>query len=83
MSGLTRLTFEGARAYANGLEERYRDQGLHIMLSIGNRGVIVSAGARDRASYDWAVSWDSLEKGLYDALRLGIDNVCREMGLGV
>ena len=84
MSGLTRTTFEGARAYANGLQERFRDQGLCIVLCIGIPGLVIEAGFRNNPDRLLKlVPWHDIEMGLYDALRSGIDKACREIGLGV
>lgn len=89
MSGLTRTTFEGARAYANGMEERFRDHGLRIVMYIGILGVTVEAylsGDRNKTSVTAChpvISWHDIEIGLYDALRKGIDKACRDLGLSV
>lgn len=86
MPGLTRTVFEAARAYANGLEERFREDVLTIVLYIGNIGVVVEARSLEHSGakrVQRVIGWDEIERALYDALRVGIDKTVREIGLPV
>jgi hypothetical protein len=77
MSLFKRITFQAACAYAAGKMERFRDDQISIFLQLDSLGIKVLLRS-PRVNAAKVVSWHDIEHKQYDALREGIDEVCRE-----